>query len=214
MIQRFLTSSLLTVIVVCASLITRASATSMTPPPARVVVFVVDASGSMMPVFPAAIMEVKRAIHSLGANRPDRFNVIITSHDCVVPMWPEPRAVRQENKAKAWRWVARKDRPWPFVEGGQADLPLALAEALKMDSDLVYLLTDGQDVLTDELPTLTMLWQMAREPRVHVVEFDESRDESGKKLAMNTGGIWNRVDFVGGSYVRAESESPPKKDSK
>lgn len=109
---------------------------------ARDVVYVVDASGSMVTTFPEVKAELRRSIDALHPTQ--RFQVLLfTNKDGASFLAPDvPRGVRRpvlldatrRNKAAVYQWIDKID------PGGRSDPLGALEVALRMKPDAVFLL--------------------------------------------------------------------------
>lgn len=109
---------------------------------ARRVVYVVDASGTMMNVFPAVKMELRKALDVLKPIQ--EFNIIIfRDGDILAFNNSRLEPATPANKGRAFQWI---DELYPT--GGTDPMP-AIRMAFKMQPELMYVLSDGFDMVAD-----------------------------------------------------------------
>ncbi len=103
----------------------------------RRVVFVCDASGSMLPVFARLKVELNKAI--AGLDETDTFNVIFFSDGAPTTAFAEPTFASAANRQRAADFIADA-----VAAGGTQPIP-ALRKAMAERPNLVLILTDGFD---------------------------------------------------------------------
>jgi hypothetical protein len=110
----------------------------------RKVVFLCDASGSMLGVFGALKQKLKEAINPLSPTRGEEFNVIFFSDDNCFPLFKDgTQMATDENKARAMEFIDNA-----VSTGGTQPMP-AIKFALAEKPELLYVLTDGFDQIAD-----------------------------------------------------------------
>jgi len=109
---------------------------------ARSIVFVIDASGSMIDTMPFVIDELKRTIAQL--NEQQRFNVIFfqggRAFEVIVPRRGMKQAT-SEAKQRVIEWIDLS--AGNVVPGGQTDPTEAIQMALRLEPELAYILSDN-----------------------------------------------------------------------
>ncbi len=110
------------------------------------IVFLCDASGSMVSVFGALKQELKRAISEMAVdeNGAQKFNVIFFQDDKSMPLFSGGmQLATPDNKQKANDFIDNQ-----FSVGGTQPIP-AIKMALAEKPQLLYVLTDGFDQIAD-----------------------------------------------------------------
>jgi hypothetical protein len=114
------------------------------PGKGRRVIFMCDASGSMLGVFGALKAQMKESINSLDLSAGAEFNVIFFSDDNCFPLFKDgTQMATAENKAKAMEFVDNA-----VATGGTQPLP-AIRFAMAEKPDLMFVLTDGFDQISN-----------------------------------------------------------------
>lgn len=105
---------------------------------ARRIVFVVDASGSLIDTLPIVLRDLKKTLRSLDAQQ--SFTVLLYRKDQVFESPPEGlKRATQGNIEAAMAWLSSER----IVPAGQTNPMLALERGLRYQPDLVYLLSDN-----------------------------------------------------------------------
>jgi len=169
---------------------------------ARNIVFVIDASGSLVDIFPAVIKELKKTIRKLSEKQ--RFAIVFIQADRVVEVPPGRLvAAKADAKGRAIQWIDPASRNITTL--GSGDAVAAITRALKMKPDLVYLLSDnitgkGRYAL-DQRQLLDDIDRANRGgTKINTIQFvypDPLEDINGKGtlqlIAERTGGIYTFV---------------------
>jgi hypothetical protein len=159
---------------------------------ARSVVYVVDRSMSMG--FHGALARARREVlASLRRLGPDtRFQVIAYNRDAE-PLRINGQYVLLVADANTLRQVT--EAVTALRAAGGTDDGLALRRALAFHPDLIYFLTDADDVSLDDVKTVTHLAD--HRTIIHTVELngrEGRRDGPLHKLAAENGGTYRRLD--------------------
>ncbi len=111
---------------------------------ANKVVYLCDASGSMLSVFGALKQNLKTSINALAAGDGQEFNVIFFSDDNCFPLFKDGmHMATDDNKKLAMDFVDNA-----VSTGGTQPLP-AIKFALAQKPELLYVLTDGFDQISN-----------------------------------------------------------------
>ena len=156
------------------------------------VVYVLDASGSMLETFDLLL---RRLAYDLGRMRFDtttgrgtRLNVIFFRDDSKV-CWEGLRPATPANRMAAFRW-ARRVRP-----RGHTDPQPALAKAFAMDPECIVVLSDGE---FDAEVLRTVAGLQARRERpvvIHTIGYgNHARFDRLRALAGSNGGRFRRIE--------------------
>jgi hypothetical protein len=114
------------------------------PGNAQKVVFLCDASGSMLSVFAQLKQQLRTSISDLKLADGQSFNVIFFSDDNVSPLFKDgPQIATDANKKLAMDFIDSA-----VATGGTQPLP-AIKLAMSQHPELIYLLTDGFDQTAD-----------------------------------------------------------------
>lgn len=162
-------------------------------PSANEVVFLIDASGSMVDVLPFVVNELKRFVNDLQPivknNRKvyPKATVIFFSGDGVheVPGGGGVKGLRpmtSEFKAQVSKWVSLENFNYNIGGRGSAHVQAALTRALAYQPELIYLLSDnltggGQgatqhELMQDDLIALIHQHNRAKPPaRINTIQF-------------------------------------------
>jgi hypothetical protein len=111
---------------------------------ARRVVFVVDASGSMIGVFPFVVDELARSLENLSPSQ--SYAVIFFQRDEALPAPPRGRltTATSEHVASTLRWIrGEPNAPPTVVPTGRSNPLRALADALELDPEVIFLLSSN-----------------------------------------------------------------------
>jgi hypothetical protein len=115
------------------------------------VIYLCDASGSMLSVFGALKQQLKESVNALDVTAGQEFNIIIFSDDNCFPLFKDPsnpkmgamQIASAENKKLAMDFIDNA-----VSTGGTQPLP-AIREALREKPELLYVLTDGFDQIAN-----------------------------------------------------------------
>ena len=113
--------------------------------PQREIIFLIDASGSMMRVLPYVIRESQRAVDTMTPHH--ALTVICFSGrgiyevDSVVG-WSGPRTCNPAYKAEVREWLALANHRYKTGGAGARFAEAAIVRALRYKPELIYLLTD------------------------------------------------------------------------
>jgi hypothetical protein len=174
--------------------------------PSRRVVYLVDASGSMLDRFAArdpqdprsryeaAVQEVRR---SLAALSPDSAFDIIFFADRTLALSPTPLPPTPEARSRADAFLIRM----PDGIGGGTDLLGGLTAAWKLNPDAVFLLTDGGDTDAEWkfIRAFSVLQSTAPSVRLYAFGLASPMDEDGDRFLLKL------CTLTGGSYQGMES---------
>ena len=111
---------------------------------ARKIVFVVDASGSMIGVFPFVIAELSRSLAKLSPAQ--RYAVIFFQRDEALLAPPRGRLTTATNDhvEQTIRWIqGEPGRPPTVVPTGRSNPMQALQSALRLDPEVIFLLSSN-----------------------------------------------------------------------
>ena len=105
---------------------------------ARRIVYVVDASGSMIGAFPMILEELRKSVEDLSAAQ--SFAIIFFQRDQAVETPPGGRLVRatDENKGRTLEWIGRNILP-----SGRSSPLNALERAMALQPEVVFLLSSN-----------------------------------------------------------------------
>jgi hypothetical protein len=155
---------------------------------ARKVVFVPDASGSMIQKFDPMRVELRRSI--AGLRPPQSFNVVFFQQADPASIGSSLLFANPDSKRKAFDFM---DRVTP---AGSTDPLPALRRAFAMNPDLIVLLTDGDfpdnQAVIDECRRLNA----ARTTRIFTIAFldrGEDYEKTLKQIAADSGGLFRYV---------------------
>jgi hypothetical protein len=156
---------------------------------AKKIVFVLDATGSMMSAFDALRVQLRTAVTNL--RMPQSFDIVFINEHNPPPLGPQLLLVTPENKRKAQEYV---DTMAP--RGGTNPLP-ALETAFKLQPELIYFLIDPSD-FPDKKAVLDLVNAKAAGGKIkmNIIAF-EGKDPENEKflsdLAKSTGGVYRYV---------------------
>jgi hypothetical protein len=156
---------------------------------AKKIVFVLDATGSMMSAFDALRVQLRTAVQNLRP--PQSFDIVFINEHNPPPLSPTLLFVTPENKRKAQEYV---DVMAP--RGGTNPLP-ALEAAFKLGPELIYFLIDPSD-FPDKKAVLDLVnaKAMGGKVKMNIIAF-EGKDAENEKflsdLAKSTGGVYRYV---------------------
>ncbi|MHC5023647.1 MAG: vWA domain-containing protein [Planctomycetota bacterium] len=105
---------------------------------ARAIVYVIDASGSMIPYLPIVVQELARSMERLSPEQ--RFAIVFfqEAESIVVPPASRLVAATDETRLAALRWIDENVIP----RGGTNPL-VAIEEALRLKPDVIFLLSQN-----------------------------------------------------------------------
>lgn len=163
---------------------------------ARRIVYVVDASGSMIGAFPVILKELRKSIEALTAAQ--SFSVIFFQRDQAVETPPQGRLVEatSENKARTTAWIEDNILP-----SGRSSPMNALERAMALDPEVVFLLSSNitgsgryemdTEALMAELDALNPADQAGGKRRaiINCIQFlDEDPLDALRSIARRHGG--------------------------
>jgi hypothetical protein len=166
---------------------------------ARNIVYVVDASGSMLLHLSTVVRGLEQSLFDL--NKKQSFAILFFQKDQVIAVPPLNRlvAANLKNIQKAMRWIQNGDN---IVTTGRSNPTKAISRALQMKPDLVYLLSEnirgaGQYEVSPEelLASLDLMNPVdprngRRRVRINCIEFLTSDPaKTMRRIAENHGGI-------------------------
>lgn len=176
---------------------------------AKSVVYVVDASGSLVDSLPFVINELKSSLRKLTSEQV--FNVIFFQHNMAVELPPERRMKQATTAAKqqAAEWITLENGN--IAPSGQSNPVEAIRLAISYKPDLIYILSDnitgsGQYAIDQkqllELIDSVKQSRRATETRINTIQFLHP-DPLGtlKKIAEQNGG---RYRFVRESAIGSQ----------
>ena len=156
---------------------------------ARRIVFVLDATGSMMSEFDNLRTELRHTVDALKP--PQEFNVVFIQEDAPPPPAPNLLFVTPENKKLVEDYVDK------FTPRGPTDPLPALKTAFAMHPQLVYFLVDPSD-FPDKKAVIDLVRKqaVAGKIKMNVSPFsgdDVEGEKFLKQLADETGGNYHKV---------------------
>jgi hypothetical protein len=159
---------------------------------ARRVVYVIDHSASMGPgdLLAAAVRELRASLARLPPTA--RFQVILYHDQCelLLPEREELFPATPENTARASQLLEKV-----CAEGGTSHLP-ALQRALCLGPEVIYLLTDADDLSDTDRQTVTRINR--DHVVIHTIELNTSHRDNPhmplQVLARENGGQYRAVD--------------------
>ncbi|UCD74659.1 MAG: hypothetical protein JSV91_12825 [Phycisphaerales bacterium] len=165
---------------------------------ARRIVYVIDASGSMMASLQVVIQELRRSLDGLAP--PQQFGIIFFQRNEAVVVPPPNRLIRamEQEKRRVMDWI---DAGRNVVPGGRSNPLKALERALALDPDVVFLLStnitgsgeyeiDQEDLLRrlDELNPIDSKTNR-RQTQINCIQFlDPDPLDTLRKIAAIHGG--------------------------
>ena len=171
---------------------------------AKSVVYVVDASGSLVDTLPYVLAELRRSVMRLSAKQ--EFTVLFFQGKNVLQI--PPAGLRQAtdiNKQNAAQWI--DPNAGNLFASGQSDPLPAIKQALNYDPDLLFLLTDNlaanQHTPQDEQALLEQITIANRaQTAIHAIQFlyrDAAENDPAyvpllKRLAMQHHGKYTFID--------------------
>lgn len=157
----------------------------------RDIVFVLDQSNSMFNDFPYVQAELSRALGDLGPRQ--RFHVIFFSGagapELKISDKAELRPPTPANLAAARKWVASQV---PLSVTGITDPSRALARAMEIEPDTIFLLTDGQ--FPDNALEGVRRARTEAKVRIHTIAIrHETGEKQLKQIALDNGGAYRFI---------------------
>lgn len=153
---------------------------------ARKIVYVVDRSGSMLETFVYVQQELKRSIAAL--RRSQKFHVIFFNDGA--PLQNPPRKLVSAIAAQKQEFFDFLDR---VVPNGGTKPERAMHQALRMEPDLIYLLSDGQNFPPDLFRKLDA-WNANRTVRICTIAYvDPAGSELLERMAREHNGEFRFV---------------------
>jgi hypothetical protein len=164
---------------------------------ARKIVYVIDASGSMIGVLPIVIDELARSLDGLVPRQ--AFSVIFFSGNraTVVPPRDALTAATDAEKARVLQWIEKK-----VIPAGRSNPVAAIRHALSLEPDVIFLLseniTGSGEFEIDQRDLLAMLDELnprdpdtgRRSTRINCVQFrDPDPLDTLLRIAREHGGV-------------------------
>lgn len=164
---------------------------------ARTLIYLVDASGSLIDVLPFVMTELKRSINELSDKQ--RFTIIFFQGNEAIEVSPVGlKSATVENKQKVALWLDAS----PVTPSGLANPASALARSLQYKPDLLFLLADNiigsgrtendQRRLLEEIDRANV-----HHTKINTIQFlykDKLESDRGKStlelIAERTGGVY------------------------
>lgn len=160
---------------------------------ARRIVFVCDASGTMMSVFDDLKAELRRSVDRLSPVQ--AFNVIFFRDDQAMSLSRnELLMATPANKISAFDWISKS------VSAGSTNPLPAIRMAFAQQPELIYVLTDGFDNVDnfDQVINEFRRLNPSRRVKVNTILVRSSDDDQLAKvlqtIATDSGGIFKAVD--------------------
>ena len=154
---------------------------------AKRIVFVLDATGSMMPSFDALRVQIRATLQNMRP--PQSFNIVFINEQNVPPLAPSLLFVTPENKRRGVDYMEA------MAPRGATDPLPALAKAYAMQPELIFLLVDPGD-FPDKKAVLDLVSAKGGKVKINVIGFDGHDVENEaylKALAERTGGRYSHV---------------------
>lgn len=156
---------------------------------ARKIVFVLDATGSMMPSFDSLRVQIRGAVQNMVP--PQSFNIVFINENNPPPLSTALLFVTPENKRKAFDYVD------VMAPRGRTDPLPALEKAFAQQPELIFLLMDPGDI-PDKKAMLDLVTSKsaAGKIKMNVIGFESHDAENEaflKSLADRTGGHYSYV---------------------
>jgi len=161
---------------------------------ARTVVFVCDASGSMINTFGSLKAELVKAVSALKAVR--GFNIVFFQDEKAAAFAPDLVFATPENKRKADKWLDTVT-----TTGTTNPIP-GLEQAFRSKPQLIYLLTDGDFPDNEAVKQAIRRLNKDKQTKINTILFtsgDAADDASEslvslmKSIAKDSGGVFSRV---------------------
>lgn len=177
------------------------------PPIRRRIVYLVDASGSMIASFPFVQVEIKRSVSELAEAQ--AFTVLYFQEGKTIDLLgPGLHRANSANKRRTWERITKE----PLASVGSSDPTQALTRAFELEPDMIFLFTGdligrGKHELNRQhiLSHITKL-RGETKAKVHVIQYrDPGNMDFTRKIAEMTGG---RFVFVGKRDLGEELHQP------
>jgi hypothetical protein len=159
---------------------------------ARKIMYLVDASGSMLGVFGQLKVELKKSID--GLKPVQSFNIVIFSDDNVFPLSKEGLVMATpDNKRRAYDFIDNA-----VATGGTQPIP-AIKFAMAEHPELTYVLTDGFDQIANFDDVINAFAQGNADKRMKINCIFLQSDEDPKlvevlqKIAKDNGGMMKTI---------------------
>ena len=159
---------------------------------AKSIVYVVDRSGSMSPIFDFVKSELSKAINKL--NSAENFTVVWFNDGNVLKLSSGLVQATEDNKVRLMRHLN------DIEPRGTTDPRIALQVAIEMKPDLIYVLSDGgfEPEFVDEITKLNRLNGKAP-TMITCIGFlypGTDADKNMKRLARDNRGFYRAVDLT------------------
>jgi hypothetical protein len=143
------------------------------------VIFLCDASGSMLSVFGALKTQLKQSINSLDVTQGQQFNVIFFGDGQPMPLFADGvHIANADNKKLAMDFVDAA-----ICAGGTLPLP-AIGMAMREKPDLVFVLTDGFDQIASFDDVINAFKQGNSDGKMHINTIFLQADEDPRLEAV------------------------------
>ncbi len=178
---------------------------------ARSLVYVIDASGSMMTWLPMVLDALELSLNRLSSSQ--RFAVIFFQRDRSIPVPPERLVKANEpNISRVMNW---SNKGANLIPGGGSNPLSAMQKAFALDPDVIFLLSEGldgtngseleADVLFQRLDDLNPIADPVtnqRWTRIQCIEIgaDQENDEDGDSMMQRLGERYGGPD----GWIRLE----------
>jgi hypothetical protein len=156
---------------------------------AKKIVYVLDATGSMMSSFDALRVQLRTAISNLRP--PQSFDIVFINDKSPPPLSPALLFTTPENKRKAMEYV---DTMAP--RGGTDPLP-AITKAFELQPEMIFLLIDPSD-FPDKQAVISLVAKQNAKAKIklNIIAFeghDVENEKFLKELATQSGGIYKYI---------------------
>ena len=165
---------------------------------ARSLVYVIDASGSMMTWLPMVLDALEQSLERLSPSQ--RFSVLFFQRDRSIPVPPE-RLVKASpaNIDRVMKWSSRGAN---LIPGGGSNPMPALEQAFALEPDVIFLLSEGLDGTNGSTLEVDQLFQRldtlnpiadpvnsTRWTRIQCIEIgaDQENDDDGDSTMQRLG---------------------------
>lgn len=156
---------------------------------ARKIVYVLDATGSMMSSFDALRVQLRTAVQNLRP--PQSFDIVFINEHNPPPLAPALLFTTPENKRKAQEYV---DTMAP--RGGTNPLP-AITKAFELQPEMIFLLIDPSD-FPDKQAVIDLVAKQNTKSKIklNILAFegkDAENEKFLKDLATQSGGVYRFI---------------------
>jgi len=151
----------------------------------RKMIFLCDASGSMLGVFGALKQSLRDSVNQLDLTRGAQFNIIFFSDDRCMPLFRDgTQMATPENKKQAMEFIDNA-----IASGGTQPIP-AIKFALAEKPDLLFVLTDGFDQIAnfDEVVHAFKAGNSDGKIRINTIFLESDQDPQLEKVLKQIAG--------------------------